>query len=91
MYTALSHYWLAEIHYRHKDYNLALKELNAFEATPGSAMLSEYKRSLYNKGTYFSKEDYGGAATNFRLFLERSRQGADCLLMQSFAWRILTS
>ena len=77
VYTALAHYWLAEIHYRHKDYNLALKELNAFEATPGSAMLSEYKRSLYNKGyTYFSKEDYGSAATNFRLFLERSRQGS---------------
>jgi len=77
VYTALAHYWLAEIHYRHKDYGLALKEINAFEGTPGSAMLSEYKRSLYNKAyTYFSKEDYTSAATNFRLFLERSRQGS---------------
>jgi TolA-binding protein len=77
VYTALAHYWLAEIHYRHKDYNLALKELDAFEETPGSAMLSEYKRSLYNKAyTYFSKEDYTNAATTYRLFLTRARDGS---------------
>ena len=77
VYTALAHYWLAEIHYRNKDYNSALKALDAFEATPGSTMLGEYKRSLYNKGyTYFSKEDYKNAATNFSLFLKRSRQGS---------------
>ncbi len=75
VYTALAHYWLAEIHYRQKDYDLALASVNAFEATPGSTSLSEYKRSLYNKAyTYFSKEDYENAATNFRLFLDRSKK-----------------
>lgn len=76
VYTALAHYWLAEIAYREKDYDGALVELSKFESTPGSATLSEYKRSLYNKAyTYFSKGDYANSATNFRLFLGQMRPG----------------
>ena len=67
---------MAEIAYREDDFNTALLEIGKFEAIPGSATLSEYKRSLYNKGyAYFSKEDYRNAATTFRLFLNSAKLG----------------
>ncbi|NCF53597.1 MAG: tetratricopeptide repeat protein [Bacteroidetes bacterium] len=76
VYASLAHYWLAEIAYREDDFNTALLEIGKFEAIPGSATLSEYKRSLYNKGyAYFSKEDYRNAATTFRLFLNSAKLG----------------
>lgn len=76
VYSALAHYWLAEVAFRGKDYEGALVELSKFESTPGSATLSQYKRSLYNKGyAYFSKGEYANAATTFRLFLNKQRPG----------------
>ena len=76
VYAALAHYWLAEIAYRKDDFDAALLEIDRFEAIPGSLTLSEYKRSLYNKGyAYFSKEDYRNAATTFRLFLNNAKLG----------------
>ncbi|MEY2962913.1 MAG: hypothetical protein RL754_174 [Bacteroidota bacterium] len=76
VYSALAHYWLAEIAYRADDFDGALVELAKFEATPGSATLSQYNRSLYNKAyTYFSKGDYANAATQYALFLRRMKPG----------------
>ena len=76
VYTALAHYWLAEVAYRAKDFEGALLELAKFEATPGSATLSQYKRSLYNKAyANFSKGNYEAAATTFRLYLNKQRPG----------------
>ena len=75
-YSALAHYWLAEIAYRADQFDETLMELSKFEATPGSANLSQYKRSLYNKAyTHFSKEDYAQSATAFRLFLGQQKPG----------------
>lgn len=76
VYSALAHYWMAEIAYRAKDFDGTLVELAKFESTPGSANLSQYKRSLYNKAyAYFSKEDYKSAATQYALFLGRMKPG----------------
>ena len=76
VHTALAHYWLAEIAYRGKDFEGALRELSKFESIPGSATLSQYKRSLYNKAyAYFSQGNFEAAATTFRLYLNKQRPG----------------
>jgi len=76
VYSALAHYWLAEIAYRSDDFDGALFELTKFDATPGSATLSQYKRALYNKAyAHFSSGDYGSSATAFRLFLGQQKPG----------------
>ena len=76
VYTALAHYWLAEVAYRAKDYEGALRSLSRFEQTPGSATLSQYKRSLYNKAyTHYAMGNYQAAATAFRLYLNKQRPG----------------
>ena len=76
VYSALAHYWLAEIAYRSDDFDGALFELEKFDATPGSATLSQYKRGLYNKAyAHFSNENYSSSATAFRLFLGQQKPG----------------
>jgi len=76
VYSALAHYWLAEIAYRSDDFDGALFELSKFDATPGSATLSQYKRALYNKAyAHFSSGNYGSSATAFRLFLGQQKPG----------------
>jgi len=76
VYSALAHYWLAEIAYRSDDFDGALFELTKFDATPGSATLSQYKRALYNKAyAHFSSGNYGSSATAFRLFLGQQKPG----------------
>ena len=75
VYTALSHYWLAEVAYRAKDFDGALRELAEFEETPGATMLTQYKRMLYNKAyAYFSKGSFEEAATTFRIYLDKDRE-----------------
>ena len=75
VYTALSHYWLAEVAYRAKDFDGALGELAEFEETPGATMLTQYKRMLYNKAyAYFSKGSFEEAATTFRIYLDKDRE-----------------
>ena len=74
VYSALAHYWLAEIAFRADDFEGTLVELSKFQATPGSATLSQYKRSLYSKAyAHFAKEDYTKSATAFRLFLGQQK------------------
>ena len=70
-YTALAHFWKAEILYKEKNYKQSLVELNSFESTPGSYSISEFADARYSKAyCYFMLQDYANAITSFRLYKE---------------------
>lgn len=67
--AALSQYWIAECHFRLKDYEEALLSMDEFRKMPGVINLDEYGRSYYQSAyCHYKNLDFQKAATYYRTF-----------------------
>lgn len=80
---AKANYWIAEGHYRKKQYKKSIDAYKQFQLTPGAFRLPYYNESNYNIGyAYFKEEQYGNALTSFRKFLDNTEKKDENKLVQ---------
>lgn len=94
-YTALAKYWLGEIHYVKREYNLAVQTWKEYQLMSGALNQKEYTNSNYSIGyAYFQMKNYDDAGISFRKYLMAKNlsdaaksadahvRAADCLFMK---------
>ena len=73
--SALSKYWLGEIHYKQNDFGTAISYFNEFIYEPGAALTPYFNTVNYNLGySYFSQKQYSAAITWFRKFSSKKEE-----------------
>ncbi len=69
--TTLAHYWMAEAHYRQKDFDQSINQYTTFIFKPQAILYSEFQLAHYGLGyAFFKNKDYKNAAKWFRKYVD---------------------